>query len=128
VRSLGEDARDGIVDLAARGEILPSGFSSARRVPSPARPAISSPAIVGSNKEGAVDRKIASPARTRPHGIADRAERFGRRGVGTDIMEPRQEAVAYFGRSSLRSVTMPSIALAAVSRKPSSPISPRAVP
>jgi|GEM_PF-4107721 len=47
-----------ISQLVARS--MPSGFSSPIRARSPVSPALSSPRMVGSNRLGAVDRKIAS--------------------------------------------------------------------
>jgi hypothetical protein len=57
-----EGRGDRIVDLAE----VPSGFSRPIRTSLPASPACWSPAMVGSNRLGAVDRKMARPSPALP--------------------------------------------------------------
>jgi len=53
---------------------VPSGFSSAMRTVGQARPAASSPSMVGLNSDGAVDRKIATPRHGSPIASASRTK------------------------------------------------------
>ncbi len=59
IRSSGKALATASLMAAELARSLPSGFSRLIRAPSPARPAAASPSIVGLNRLGAVDRKIA---------------------------------------------------------------------
>jgi hypothetical protein len=63
---LGEGAATASFTTLEEGRSMPSGFSRPMRLRSLARPLATRPAMVGSNRLGAVERKIARPFSTVP--------------------------------------------------------------
>ena len=71
---LGEGAATASLISRLDSRSMPSGFSSAMRTVGQARPAPSSPSIVGLNSDGAVERKIATPWHGSPIALGEPLE------------------------------------------------------
>ena len=89
---LGKGAATASLISRLESRSVPSGFSSAMRTVGQASPAAASPSIVGSNRDGAVDRKIARPWQGRRSlSAAARSRRIV--DVERLVMKAREEAL-----------------------------------
>ena len=123
---LGKGSGDGVVDLAAGGEIAAQRLFQRQRTVGQVRPTEARPSMVGLNKDGAVDRKIASPGEQSPTAAAN-LEIFQTVSIDSDVAQAIEEAlrdillVKAFGRCSASACRAP------LASSPS-PSSVRAVP